>query len=133
MCGAVGPQHLVRRVLLGTDFGLGLRVPHYQEEPLTQEVLLAMQNHVGLTRKYTSAYLTALDWCKRRQPVKSATPAPATSPAYDPAALFGYAQSADAGLAQARNSPEYQAYLAKQATLASEQDAALLPDLQAAA
>jgi hypothetical protein len=37
-------------------------------EPLTQEVLLAMQNHAGLTKKYTSAYLTALDWAKRRQP-----------------------------------------------------------------
>jgi hypothetical protein len=37
-------------------------------EPLTQEVLLAMQNHAGLAKKYTSAYLTALDWAKRRQP-----------------------------------------------------------------
>ena len=84
-------------------------------EPLTQEVLLAMQNHVGLTKKYTSAYLTALDWCKRRQPTKPAAPAASTSPAYDPAALFGHAQSADAGLAQARNSPEYLQYLAEQA------------------
>jgi hypothetical protein len=46
-------------------------------EPLTQEVLLAMQNHAGLTKKYTSAYLTALDWAKRRQP--TVPPAPTTS------------------------------------------------------
>lgn len=37
-------------------------------EPLVQEVLLAMQNHAGLTRKYVSANLTARDWCKRRKP-----------------------------------------------------------------
>jgi hypothetical protein len=41
---------------------------------------------------------------------------PATSPTFDPDALFGYAQSASDGLAQARNSPEYQQYLAEQAT-----------------
>jgi len=53
-------------------------------ESLTQEVLLAMQNHAGLTKKYTSAYLTALDWAKRRQPAGS-TPPP-KRPALPPAA-----------------------------------------------
>ena len=44
---------------LVTDFG----------EPLVKDVLLNMQNHAGLARKYTSANLTARDWCKRRKPV----------------------------------------------------------------
>lgn len=48
-------------------------------EPLTQEVLLAMQNHAGLTKKYTSAYLTALDWGRRRQPTGPPKPAPTTN------------------------------------------------------
>jgi hypothetical protein len=48
-------------------------------EPLTQEVLLAMQNHAGLTKKYTSAYLTALDWGRRRQPTGPPKPAPTAS------------------------------------------------------
>ena len=43
-------------------------------EPLTHEVLLAMQNHAGLAKKYTSAYLTALDWAKRRQPASPSPP-----------------------------------------------------------
>lgn len=31
-----------------------------------KDVLIAMENHKKLTKKYTSAYLTALNWCKRR-------------------------------------------------------------------
>jgi hypothetical protein len=58
-------------------------------EPLVQEVLLAMQNHVGLLKKYTSANLTARDWCKRRQPSRPAVVvSPAAAPAFDPSALF---------------------------------------------
>jgi len=83
-------------------------------EPLVQEVLLAMQNHVGLTKKYTSANLTARDWCKRRKPAASpANPAPAPPASFDPDELFGYTQSAADGLAQARQDPEYQRYLAE--------------------
>lgn len=42
--------------------------------------------------------------------------APATPPSsFDPDALFGYSQSAADGLAQARQSPDYQRYLAEQA------------------
>jgi hypothetical protein len=59
-----------------------------------------------------------------RQP----TPAP-TSPPFDPNALFGYAQSATDGLAQARNSPEYQQFLAEQA----DEQPADLAALQSAA
>jgi len=44
------------------------------------------------------------------------TPLPAPAPAsFDPDQLFGYDQSAADGLAQARQSPEYQRYLAEQA------------------
>ena len=76
-----------------------------------------MQNHVGLTRKYASANLTARDWCKRRKPAEQVAPRPAEtgSTPIDPDALFGYTQSAADGLAQARNSPEYQRYLAEEA------------------
>ncbi|MDO7851378.1 hypothetical protein [Hymenobacter convexus] len=49
-------------------------------EPLAREVALAMQNHAGLAKKYTSAYLTARDWCKRRQPAQPAAPRPAPQP-----------------------------------------------------
>ncbi len=80
-------------------------------EPLVQEVLLAMQNHVGLTRKYTSANLTARDWCKRRKPAEQVATRPAETCS---------TQSAADGLAQARNSPEYQRYLAE---LAQEPEA----------
>lgn len=83
-------------------------------EPLVQEVLLAMQNHVGLTKKYTSANLTARDWCKRRKPAAlPANPAPTPPASFNPDELFGYTQSAADGLAQARQDPEYQRYLAE--------------------
>jgi hypothetical protein len=45
-------------------------------EPLVQEVLLSMQNHAGLTKKYVSANLTARDWCKRRCPEGKPPPPP---------------------------------------------------------
>ncbi|MBO2010892.1 hypothetical protein [Hymenobacter negativus] len=58
-------------------------------EALVHEVVLAMQNHAGLTRKYTTAHLTARNWCQRRQP---AAPEPAPRPPlpanFDPSALF---------------------------------------------
>lgn len=70
-------------------------------EPLAQEVALAMQNHAGLTRKYTSAYLTARDWCKRRQPAAPASPPPTArpvpAPVLDPEAeAANYARQQDA-------------------------------------
>nr|GFC09567.1 hypothetical protein [Tanacetum cinerariifolium] len=43
-------------------------------ERLVQDVLLAMQNHVGLTKKYTSANLTARDW--RPKPTYPTLPNP---------------------------------------------------------
>lgn len=43
---------------------------------------------------------------------------PAQEPTIDHAALFGYAQPAAAGLAEARSGPDYQAYLAQQAAKA---------------
>jgi hypothetical protein len=68
-------------------------------------------------RKNPLTYLNGRCWLDEETP-SSRQPAPAVpvaSPAFDPDALFGYAQSASDGLAQARNSPEYQAYLAEQA------------------
>lgn len=70
-------------------------------EPLAQEVALAMQNHAKLTKKYTSAYLTAQDWCKRRQPTASATthpaPRPVSASVLDPDAVAAnYALNQDA-------------------------------------
>jgi len=44
-------------------------------EPVVKEVLLAMENKAGLLKTYTSANLTARDWCGRRQPQR---PAPLT-------------------------------------------------------
>ena len=84
-------------------------------------------------RKNPLTYLNGRCWLDEETP-SDRQPAPAVpipSPAFDPDALFGYAQSASDGLAQARNSPEYQAYLAEQAALA-EQPAADLA-LQSAA
>ncbi len=48
-------------------------------EPLVQEVLLAMENKADLLKKYTSANLTARDWCGRRQPQRSAPLTPVQS------------------------------------------------------
>lgn len=50
-------------------------------EPLVQEVLLAMENKADLLKKYTSANLTARDWCGRRQPQRSTPVAPVQSTA----------------------------------------------------
>jgi hypothetical protein len=68
-------------------------------------------------RKNPLTYLNGRCWLDEETPTNRlpAPTVPATSPPFDPNALFGYAQSADAGLAQARNSPEYQQYLAEQA------------------
>jgi hypothetical protein len=69
-------------------------------------------------RKNPLTYLNGRCWLDEETP-SDRLPAPAkptTSPPFDPDALFGYAQSADAGLAQARNTPEYQRYLAEEAT-----------------
>jgi hypothetical protein len=90
-------------------------------EQLVHEVLLAMQNHAGLTKKYTSANLTARDWCKRRKPTSpSPSPATPTTPV-DPNALFGYTQSAAEGLAKSRQDPDYQRYLAEEAAARAAQ------------
>jgi hypothetical protein len=53
-------------------------------EPLMREVLASMENHAGLLKKYTSANLTARDWCKRRCP-NGKLPTPAPLPAAGPA------------------------------------------------
>jgi len=37
-------------------------------ENVVKDVLLNMENYKKLTRNYTSVYLTALNWCKKRQP-----------------------------------------------------------------
>jgi hypothetical protein len=50
-------------------------------EPLVQEVLLAMENKADLLKKYTSANLTARDWCSRRQPQRSTPLVPVQSAA----------------------------------------------------
>lgn len=50
-------------------------------EPLVREVLASMENHAGLLKKYTSANLTARDWCKRRCPNgQLPTPPPTAGP-----------------------------------------------------
>jgi hypothetical protein len=68
-------------------------------------------------RKNPLTYLNGRCWLDEETPSDRlpAPTKPATSPAYDPDALFGYAQSASDGLAQARNTPEYQRFLAEQA------------------
>jgi hypothetical protein len=48
-------------------------------EPLVQEVLLAMENKADLLKKYTSANLTAREWCSRRHPQRSTPLAPVQS------------------------------------------------------
>lgn len=84
-------------------------------QPLVQEVLLAMQNHAGLTKKYTSANLTARDWCKRRcsdgrppQPAPPPRPAPPrdTGPALNHEFLA--AQAAREAEELARQNAEWQ-------------------------
>lgn len=85
--------------------------------PLVQEVLLAMQNHVGLTKKYTSANLTARDWCKRRSPTEGKPPAARppsavpvdTSPALNHAFLAEQAAREQAAL-DAQNADWQQAH-----------------------
>jgi len=49
-------------------------------EPLVQEVMTAMENTAVLLSKYTSANLTARDWCKRRCP-NGVPPKPSASAA----------------------------------------------------
>ncbi len=68
-------------------------------------------------RKNPLTYLNGRCWLNEETPSdRQPTPAVSTtSPAFDPDALFGYAQSASDGLAQARNSPEYQQFLAEEA------------------
>jgi hypothetical protein len=86
-------------------------------------------------RKNPLTYLNGRCWLDEETPSDRlpAPTKPATSPAFDPDALFGYAQSADAGLAQARNSPEYQRYLAEEAArLAESQPVETASALQAA-
>lgn len=73
-------------------------------------------------RKNPLTYLNGKCWQDEETPADR-TPMPSTTspvpPAsFDPDALFGYSQSAADGLAQARQSPEYQRYLAE---LAQEQ------------
>lgn len=45
-------------------------------EPMVHQVLLAMENKADLLRKYTSANLTARDWCGRRAPAPITQPKP---------------------------------------------------------
>jgi hypothetical protein len=47
--------------------------------PVVHEVLLAMENKADLLKKYTSANLTARDWCNRRQPAALPLPPPPAS------------------------------------------------------
>ena len=75
-------------------------------EPLVHEVLLAMQNHAGLARKYTSANLTAREWCKRRQP--TAPPAPPPRPTAPPADTGPALNHAFLAEQQAREAEEQQ-------------------------
>lgn len=70
-------------------------------------------------RKNPLTYLNGKCWQDEETPADRAPTPCATSPtppsSFDPDALFGYSQSAADGLAQARQSPDYQRYLAEQA------------------
>jgi hypothetical protein len=84
-------------------------------------------------RKNPLTYLNGKCWQDEETPADR-TPAPSTATAtpsasFDPDALFGYTQSAADGLAQARQSPEYQRYLAE---LAQEQQSTSPPAVAAA-
>jgi hypothetical protein len=71
-------------------------------------------------RKNPLTYLNGRCWLDEeipsdRTPSPPTGPFPAASPvSFDPDALFGYTQSAADGLAQARQDPEYQRYLAEE-------------------
>ena len=67
----------------------------------------------GVENDGTAKAFTEWQTTQAARPSQSPTP-PAS---FDPNELFGYTQTAAEGLAQSRNSPEYQRYLAEQAQL----------------
>jgi hypothetical protein len=100
----------------------------WQALPLAdrQAAMVHVPTYVAATpekryRKNPLTYLNGRCWLDEETPTdRTVAPiAPTPSPLIDPNALFGYAQSADAGLALARQSPDYQRYLAEQAALAA--------------
>jgi hypothetical protein len=74
-------------------------------------------------RKNPLTYLNGKCWQDEETPADRtpalSAPSPAPPASFDPDALFGYSQSAADGLAQARQSPEYQHYLAELAQQAT--------------
>ncbi len=92
--------------------------------PERQAALAHVPGYVAATpekryRKNPLTYLNGKCWQDEETPADRSPAPSSTSPAppssFNPDELFGYSQSAADGLAQARQSPEYQRYLAEQA------------------
>jgi hypothetical protein len=105
--------------------------------PERQAALAHVPGYVAATpekryRKNPLTYLNGKCWQDEETPADR-TPAARTAPtppaSFDPDELFGYTQTAAEGLAQTRNSPEYQQYLAE---LAQEQQNPPSPAVDAA-
>jgi hypothetical protein len=105
--------------------------------PERQAALAHVPGYVAATpekryRKNPLTYLNGKCWQDEETPADrtpALRPAPTPPASFDPDALFGYTQTAAEGLAQTRNSPEYQQYLAE---LAQEQQIPPSPAVDAA-